>query len=81
MTIKTETRIRDFDFWGEALKLTRKLTCKEWDTIENGLEEAYPDGMTDCELNDMFHFYFDERIVPLCGLTITEEELLERADE
>ena len=81
MTIKTETRIRDFEFWGEAEKITKKLTYKEWNAIENGLEEAYPEGLGAGELNDLFHFYFDEIIVPTCGLNITEEEILSRADE
>ena len=80
MTIIREETIRDFEFWDEALKVTSKLTPKEWDAIEATLEAEYPDGMTATELNDLFWFHADW-VFRLSRLDITEEELLKRVDE
>jgi hypothetical protein len=80
MTIKSEVRIRDFEFWMGAADVARKLTNEEWDTIEAALEELYPDGLAEDDLNDLFWFHADE-VFGMCGLDITEEEVLERADE
>lgn len=80
MTIKSEVQIRDFEFWMGAADVTRKLTSKEWDIIEAVLEERYPNGLDKDVLNDLFWFYADETFES-CGLDITEEQVLERADE
>ena len=56
MTIKCEKSLRDFEFWSGAKQTVKYLTVSEIDTIEEILEELYPDGMTDTEINDFFWF-------------------------
>lgn len=80
MTLHYEETIRDFDFWGGAEITTAKLTWQEWNQIEAALEGTFPKGMSTTELNDLFCFNMDY-ILALAGLPITEEELLERANE
>lgn len=45
MTIMKEERLENFEFWSGARYLADKLTSKEFDIIEELLEELYPDGM------------------------------------
>ena len=60
MKIISETSVRDFGFWsGGADRAKDVKSDSDWDVIENELESAYPDGMTDGELNDFFWFDFD----------------------
>ena len=68
MTIKTETRLADFDFWGGAEQIAERLTNAELDQIETELEELYPDGIGATNLNDLF--WFDtEFVLSLIGET------------
>ena len=78
MTIKKEIQVRDFDFWMDAKTIAEVLTETEWDIIESELEAAFPDGLSECELNDLFWFNAD-KIAALIGET--EESLLERKKE
>lgn len=75
MTIKSERRLRNFGFWSGALDRVNLLTCDELDEIENQLEELYPDGLTETDLNDLFWFDFDF-ICELIGTT--EDEVFTR---
>ena len=59
MTIKTEQSLRNFEFWQRAKINAEQLTSEEFDELENNLEDFYPDGMTDVELNDLFWFDFE----------------------
>ena len=58
MSIITETRLRDFEFWGGAVPVAKRLTAREFDILEQWLEE-------DCEawhavdINDFFWFDTD----------------------
>lgn len=52
MTIIKEERLENFEFWSGACDLADKLTSKEFDVIEELLEELYPDGMEETEVND-----------------------------
>ena len=56
MTIIKEERLENFEFWSGARYLADKLTSKEFDIIEELLEELYPDGMEETEINDFFWF-------------------------
>lgn len=67
MTIKTEQSLRNFEFWSGAKSNAEQLTIEELDTLENVLEDLYPDGMNETEINDLFWFDF-ERICELLGL-------------
>ena len=79
MKIYAETNIHDFDFWSGAKDTVKYLTWEELDTIEAMLEDIYPDGMEDTELNDFFWFE-DDTIAEWLGYD-SFEELMHRDDE
>ena len=58
MRVYTEQNLRDFDFWSGAVDTVQYLTDDEMDTIEAMLEDMYPDGMDETDINDFF--WFDE---------------------
>ena len=72
MTIKTEQSLSNFEFWSGAKINAEQLTNKEFDTLENELEDLYPDGMTDTELNNLFWFEF-EWICEILGLSYNDD--------
>ena len=59
MKIYMEKRLRNFEFWSGAKDRVKYLTSSELDTIENLLEDSYPDGINETELNDIFWFEED----------------------
>lgn len=59
MKIYTEQSLRNFQFWSGAKDLAETLTDKQLDQVETILEDLYPDGMTDTEINDLFWFEED----------------------
>lgn len=59
MKVITETTLKDFTFWGGAIDRVNCLTDEELDTIETILEECYPEGMTQTDINDFFWFEED----------------------
>jgi len=59
MTITSEKAIRDFKFWAGAADTVKYLTRDEMDDIEQQLDELYPDGMDETNLNDFFWFDCD----------------------
>lgn len=59
MKIYTEDNLRHFEFWSGAKDTVKYLTDEELDTIESMLEDLYPDGMEDTEINDLFWFEDD----------------------
>ena len=56
MKIYKEENLSEFEFWSGAKDTVKYLTEDELDTIEEILEELYPDGMGETELNDLFWF-------------------------
>lgn len=73
MTITKELDLTDFNFWSGAKD--HSFTYNELKDIEDQLEEIYPDGMTETDVNDLFWFE-DES---LCEwLSLDYEEYLER---
>ena len=56
MKIYKEKNLKNFVFWGGARDIVKYLTDEELDTIESLLEECYPEGMTETEINDFFWF-------------------------
>ena len=68
MIIKSEQSLSNFEFWSGAKTNAEQLTEKELDNIENVLEELYPEGLEETELNDLFRFEF-ERVCELAGVT------------
>lgn len=79
MTIKTETTLKNFDFWSGAKDTIKYLTESELETIESYLEELYPEGMTDTELND-FIWFEDNTIAEWLGYN-DFDEIMNRSEE
>ncbi len=75
MTIKKEKNLKEFEFWGPAQRIADLLLNEEFDAIEQHLEELYPEGIGETELNDLFAYYTDF-VLEIIGKT--EEEILAR---
>lgn len=59
MKIITEIDARNFEFWSGGKDTAKELTWDDWDVIEPMLDDLFPDGCTDTELNDFFWFETD----------------------
>ena len=59
MKIYSEKSLKDFDFWSGAKDTVKYLTEDELNQIENILEDCFPDGMDETEINDFFWFEDD----------------------
>lgn len=79
MTITSEKSLRDFEFWSGAKETVKYLTMDELDTIEAILEDLFPDGMNETELNDLFWFD-DDTIAEWLGYS-SFEEIMERGED
>jgi hypothetical protein len=79
MKIISEISISQFEAWSGAIDTQKKIV--ETNNVENFdsyIEELYPDGLTDTELNDLL--WFDSENI-LNDLGINEEEAEEEAEE
>ena len=75
MKIISLISLNAFDFWEGGQDFAEKLTSKELHMIEEALEEDYPYGMTEGEVNDLFWFNRDY----ICNIIgETEANILER---
>lgn len=72
---EVETRY-DFEFWSGAKDTVKYLTDEEVEAIFDILEECYPDGMTETEVNDFFWFE-DDTIAEWLGYD-SFEDIMER---
>lgn len=68
----------DFDFWAGARDTVKYLTSDEVEQIFSMLEEIYPEGMTETEVNDFFWFE-DDTIAEWLGYS-DFEEIINRED-
>lgn len=59
MKVIKELSLSNFDFWGGAKDRAQMLTIDELDEIERQLEDVYPEGMDETQINDIFWFDFD----------------------
>ena len=59
MKVYSEINLRDFEFWSGAKSNAETLTNEQLDMVESILEDAYPDGMDETQINDFFWFDFD----------------------
>ena len=59
MKIYSEKSLKDFEFWSGAKDTVKYLTEDEINQIENILEDCFPEGMSDTEINDFFWFEDD----------------------
>ncbi len=80
MTITYELDLNSFKAWSGAIdtldRIKREGKCEELESI---LEDTYPDGMTETELNDLLWFEADE-VYSWLGLR-TESEIQGEIDE
>ena len=56
MKILRENSLSDFEFWNGAEDFAARLTDEELSAIEAVIEDLYPDGIGETELNDLFWF-------------------------
>lgn len=73
MKVYSEKSLRNFEFWSGAKSNAEELTLEQIDMVESILEELYPDGMEDVQINDFFWFEFDT-IREWLGIKDEEEE-------
>lgn len=59
MKVYSEINLRDFEFWSGAKPNAETLTDEQLDMVESILEDAFPDGMDETQINDIFWFDFD----------------------
>lgn len=78
MKFQKEDSLVNFNFWSGAKDTVKYLTNDEINTIENILEDVYPDGMTETEINDFFWFE-DDTIAEWLGYS-DFEEIMNRED-
>lgn len=78
MKIYTETSIHNFEFWSGAKQTVSLLTEEELEQIEAIIEEEYPNGMSETELNDYLWFNTDF-IAEVLGYADFETLYTERA--
>lgn len=71
-----EENLRSLEFWSGAADTVKYLTDDEMDTIETRLEDIYPDGIGETELNDLFWFD-DDTIAEWIGYE-SFEQIMER---
>lgn len=60
MKIYYEHYLHDFNFWSGAKDNVKYLTKDDFTVVELELEEMYPDGIEETDLNDLFRFDMDE---------------------
>ena len=54
MKIYREIPLTEFEFWAGGKDTVEELTDSELEQIEQILEEIYPEGMSEFEVNDLF---------------------------
>ena len=59
MKYYVEESLRNFDFWSGAKENANELTGAQLDEVETILEDLYPEGMDETQINDLFWFEFD----------------------
>ena len=80
MKITSEINLSDFKFWSGAEDNAELLTNTQLDEIGNILEDEYPGGINETELNDIFRFDF-EYVCSLIDFTPNEDETEEECDD
>lgn len=71
MRIYSEQELFHFDFWSEAKDNAEQLYKHEFEQLEAILDDCYPDGIDETELNDLFRFEF-ETVCDWLGLELDE---------
>ena len=79
MKIYKDYYLHDVNFWGGAKDNIKYLTKDDFTVVELELEEMYPDGIEETELNDLFRFDIDE-IANILGYDDFDDLKKERAE-
>ena len=58
MKVYSEISLTRFEFWAGAKANAERLTYEEMEQIEEIIEELYPDGIDEVNINDLFWFDF-----------------------
>ena len=74
MKIISEIDLSQFNFWSGGKDRADLLTSEQLDQVGEVLEELYPDGMTDTQVNDLFWFDFDT-VKEWIGLKIDKDAI------
>lgn len=75
MIIIKDISLQNFEFWHGAKRLSERLTLGDLQEIEEHLDELYPDGLTETQINDLF--WFDGEFI--CNIIgETEEDIFNR---
>jgi len=73
MKVHSDLSIRDFKAWSGAVDTKKRIIdeglCDEFDSL---IEELYPDGLTDTQLNDILWFE-EDWIFESLGISDEEE--------
>lgn len=80
MKLYTEKSLKNFEFWSGAVYTAEQLTSEQLNTIEAILEELYPEGLTETEINDIFWFE-EDWLAELLGYNNFEELVKANNDE
>lgn len=81
MIIKTDIYLSEFEAWSGARDtLDRIINEGKCDELESILEELYPEGMTDTELNDLLWFE-PETVFEWLGIDDDDDDEEEDEDE
>lgn len=74
MKIYSETSLENFEAWGDAIDTLDKVKeARKCDELEAILEDLYPDGMSETELNDLLRFE-PKTVFDWLGIEEEEEE-------
>ena len=74
MKIVIETGLTNFDAWSGAIDTKNKIIeCGKEDDFDCMVEDLYPDGLTDTQLNDLLWFE-DDWIFETLGIEDEEED-------
>lgn len=74
MKVYKEMDMTDFEPWCAAVDTYKDLErFDRLDQFQSVIEELYPDGCTETEINDILWFEETETIADWCGLYVTED--------
>ena len=79
MKIYSEKSLNDFEFWSGARDTVQYLTSDEINQVEQNLDDLYPEGMDETDINDFFWFE-DNTIAEWLGYD-SFEDIMHRDDE
>lgn len=74
MKIYSDISLENFDYWSGAVYTAKRISeADKWDELEAILEDLYPDGMTDTQLNDLL-WMDSETVYEWLGISEEDDE-------